>query len=164
MKYVIRYGIGVSADVAGNELARINAERGGVTPALVVDEARPNDAPLHPAFTWDNAKAAELYRLDEARNLIRAVHIQEDDGTDKGSAFVRVDVVDQPGVYLPVAQVVADPDLFASAVRALVDKLEQAKRSLIDLEAASGNQKRKGAVQKARRSIEKATGTLGSVV
>ena len=46
---------GVTADQAGDELARIYVEKGELTAPLVVDESRPEEAPLHPAFEWDDA-------------------------------------------------------------------------------------------------------------
>jgi hypothetical protein len=39
----------------------------------VVDAARPVNSPLHASFCWDDTKAAEQWRLHQARNLIRVV-------------------------------------------------------------------------------------------
>lgn len=74
----IRYAAGFSAKVKAEEahaaLEMVRETNGGVLrPSDVVDAARPDDAPLHPAFTWDDADAAEKYRQDEARRLIRSV-------------------------------------------------------------------------------------------
>jgi len=63
----------VSAQVAGEELDRIREEHGEVAPAVVVDESRPDEAPLHPCFEWDDPVAAELYRVEQARRVIRNV-------------------------------------------------------------------------------------------
>lgn len=48
---------------------------GAVSPRDVVDAAKPNDSPLHPYFEWDDDKAADNWRLDQARRLLR-VRIQ----------------------------------------------------------------------------------------
>ncbi len=37
----------------------------------LVDYARPINSPLHPYFTWDDTKAAELFRKMEARQILR---------------------------------------------------------------------------------------------
>lgn len=136
-RYRLRRGIGVPADVAGDELERIASEHDGLTARVLVDESAPKDAPLHPAFEWNNAKAGDLYRLDQARNIIRAVHVVEDDGSDGGSAFYHVasvsDGADDPK-YLPEARVIADPDLYASAVQTLAANLQAAQRGLAALE------------------------------
>jgi hypothetical protein len=44
---------------------------GVLTPEAVVETARDPKNPLHSEFEWDDTKAAEQYRLDQARELIR---------------------------------------------------------------------------------------------
>lgn len=58
-------------DVAFQELRRIEEKYGGIEPAAVVLEAESNTSPLHGEFEWDNAKAAQRYRYEQARHLIR---------------------------------------------------------------------------------------------
>ena len=58
-----------------DELERIYETNGVLTPEAVVDDARPDDAPLHSHFEWDDALAGEQYRLVQARHLIRAVTV-----------------------------------------------------------------------------------------
>jgi tRNA A37 N6-isopentenylltransferase MiaA len=72
-----------------NELTRLAAEHGGeLQPKAVVDAARPDTSPLHNSFDWDDSEAAEKWRLQQARQLIRAVVIYEHVG--KKSMPVRV--------------------------------------------------------------------------
>lgn len=52
-----------------------DANDGRLTPEDVVEAAQGVDSPLHKFFTWDDAEAAHLRRLDEARGLIRTVKI-----------------------------------------------------------------------------------------
>lgn len=66
---------GVDAQTAGEELDRIRQEHGTLEPGTVVDESRPEEAPLHPAFEWHDPKAAELYREHQATNLIKQVRV-----------------------------------------------------------------------------------------
>ena len=49
----------VRAAIAAAELARIEEAYGQITAARVVDESRPSDTPLHPAFEWDDSVAGE---------------------------------------------------------------------------------------------------------
>lgn len=46
---------------------------GGLTAARLVEVSRPEDAPLHDEFEWDDAKAANAYREDQARYIIRCL-------------------------------------------------------------------------------------------
>jgi hypothetical protein len=41
----------------------------------IVDVARPNKSTIHRAFQWDNEKAGELYRVDQARKYLGALEI-----------------------------------------------------------------------------------------
>jgi len=49
---------------------------GKLYPADVVNAARSPSSPLHPYFDWDDSSAAEKYRLDQARALIRSVQTE----------------------------------------------------------------------------------------
>jgi hypothetical protein len=57
------------------QLARITAleQERRLTPATLVTDARDPQSPLHTLFEWDNERAAEEYRLNQAREVIRAV-------------------------------------------------------------------------------------------
>jgi hypothetical protein len=68
--------VSLDAQKAGEALSRIEtAHNGLLEPEMVVEAARSEDSPLHPHFEWDNAVAAEAFRTDQARELIRAVTI-----------------------------------------------------------------------------------------
>jgi hypothetical protein len=46
---------------------------GELKPEFVVNDARNPNSPLHSFFEWDDTEAAEQYRLNQARRLIRTV-------------------------------------------------------------------------------------------
>lgn len=73
--------------VIAAELRRIQTEQSVITPASVVETARDESSPLHGCFEWDNRKAADNYRLWQARMLIRSVYIV--DSSDKNAQPVR---------------------------------------------------------------------------
>lgn len=66
----------VDAQVAGEEIERLEQIYGLVKPQHVLEAARDQQSPLHGAFTWDDGKAAEMQRLSEARTLIRCLTIE----------------------------------------------------------------------------------------
>jgi hypothetical protein len=142
------YGVGkIDAQVAGEELARIQARDGQLQASVVVEEARPSEAPLHPAFEWRDKVAAEQYRVWQARNLIRAVHVVTEERPRPSPVYVHCP---QPQVqgepqsprsgYQPVAVVIQRPDLWAVAVAEATRKVREAEESLRKLhEAAEGS-------------------------
>jgi len=54
------------------ELLRLaKTHQGMLHPKNVVDAARAKSSPLHSSFEWDDTEAAEKWRLEQARRLIR---------------------------------------------------------------------------------------------
>lgn len=90
-KFVYREGkrYRVSAEVAGKELDRIRRQPGGLQARAVVDASASEEAPLHAIFEWENGKAADEYRLIQARNLIRSVQAIGDDEVAR-SVYIHV--------------------------------------------------------------------------
>ena len=71
------------ADVAGRVCQELEGSAEGLTPKTLLDASRDESAPLHGEFEWDDGVAAEKYRLDQARSLIRNICIitEKSDGT-----------------------------------------------------------------------------------
>jgi hypothetical protein len=147
-EYAFRAGMKFPIDpnVAGKELERINHANNGVTPQAVVDEARPEEAPLHPVFEWDDERAGENWRRYQARNLIRAVITIEPSSDGKESttqqpAYVhveqRLDDGQKRKTYMPIRTVVNRPDLFADALSHLQRKASEMQSAVEALERAA---------------------------
>ncbi len=127
---------GVDAQTVGDELRRIYDGNGELTAPLVVDEARPDDAPLHPAFEWNDEIAAELHREHQARTMIRSVEIIRNDETHP--SFVHVSSV---GSYIPGEIIAQDVDLYETAWRDAADRLGQAQHALLKLQQLAATRK-----------------------
>lgn len=105
-----------------NELKRIARETlqtmakrngGKITPAAVVEAARAKNSPLHRYFEWDNTKAAQLYREDQARALIRSVKVQITTETKRVVAvgYVRDPLCESTDQgYVSVQSILSDED------------------------------------------------------
>jgi hypothetical protein len=136
-RFTTQRSYGISADVAGREFDRISAAHGGrLTSSLVVDEARPEQAPLHPAFEWDDEKAAERYRQHQASTLIRAVVLVPEVTSHQPEhrAYVLTQTQEEPKpVYVKAEEVVQEPSLFADALQRLERTLSVARQSVVEL-------------------------------
>ena len=132
---------GVRSDAIGSELTRIYKEDGELTTKGVVNAARPEVAPLHPAFEWDDERAGELYREVQARNLIKLVDVISTDKlgkTKKTTAFVHIpDEKKRAGSYHPMSVIVNQPDKFIIALSVLQSRVDLAKSALEDLKSAA---------------------------
>lgn len=56
------------------------SRQGGVTARDVLDAARSKNSSLHKYFEWDDKVAADHYRLDQARVMLRAIRVKYVDG------------------------------------------------------------------------------------
>lgn len=121
---------GIDPQVAGEQLDLIYTKHNELTAPLVVDAARPEDAPLHPVFEWDDSIAAERHREHQARNLIRSVQIIPSDNELPQPVFVHVESLQS---YQPAVIVVNDVDLFEEAWEHFMVRLKQSQHSLLQL-------------------------------
>lgn len=105
----------IKAQDAGEELARLAKANGGrVQPQQVVDASESEDAPLHNAFDWDDASAANAHRCQQARQLICQVQLVSRDPATKEKrptvAFVSTVEDDERG-YSPIARVMSSEEI-----------------------------------------------------
>lgn len=94
----------IGAQIAAERLNKLRKQTGEITPRIVVDDAENPRSPLHPCFEWDDEKAADGYRLAQARKLIGSIVVAqfEDQFIDRETrAFVHVTVGETPR-YEPV--------------------------------------------------------------
>jgi hypothetical protein len=106
----------------GDALDQIRVRSGGqLHPQNVVEDARDPKSLLHPHFEWDDKKAAELHRVDQARALIRSIRVVDDDDIPR-PAFLSIRADDGIG-YRAYQEVLTSSDLRQRL-------LEQATRDL----------------------------------
>lgn len=121
----------------GEALAAIAAgNKGELTPPAVVDAARDKKSALHRHFEWSDQVAAEKYRLDQARSLIRSIHVEDDDAED-GHLQAYISVNDKGGVsYRSLGDIKNSADLQAKVLVQAEKDLEawtKRYRSLADV-------------------------------
>lgn len=87
------------------------------TPEAALKFAKNKKTEIHKCATWDDAKAAHLYRLDEMRAVIRSIVIL-DDAEDREPVIYRAYeyvTVENNGeldrVFMPTSEILNDPDL-----------------------------------------------------
>ena len=102
-------------DQLKKQLLKIQKHNGGnLSPVAVVDAARAADHPLHDRFEWDDSKAGEAYRIEQARRMIRAVvTVVNAAGAEiKTRAFVSLSTIkgtEEP--YVSITAVTSSKDL-----------------------------------------------------
>lgn len=105
---------------------------GPKTPNAVVEVARNPGSEMHSCFTWDDKEAAEKFRVEEARNLLRSLVIvfeskKEPQKQLQVRAYVNIQDADGQRSYQPVNQVMNHDDWRSEA-------FAQIHRGILELE------------------------------
>lgn len=119
------------------DLQAVYDENGRLTPALVVDAARPKSHPLHSRFDWDNRTAGEAWRREQASQLIRSVRVvyRKPDSDQKLEIRAFHAVSGPEGhSYEPNEKVVNDPVLRAIVLRDMEREWRQLHQRYSDFE------------------------------
>lgn len=150
MIYQFRTGFSITkvdAQTVGDELERIrNAHDGKLRTEEVVQWAAEPDSPIHECFTWDNERAANSFRLVEARTLIKSVVIIGDKRSEPKPAYWNVSVAaikDDDALedaepkteryYQSSAVIADDPREFVSVLNSLLKDMTSALFSIEQL-------------------------------
>ena len=143
---------GLTAQVVGETLADIEHRHGVIDPHDVVDESRPEDAPLHPVFEWRDEVAAEYWRIEQARRVVRSVEFVVDRQPESNQiAYVNIQ---SQGGYVSAATVRSQPDLYEEAMQSYRSRLEAAAAQLAKVEELAP-QSQKSRIRKDRRTLER---------
>ena len=81
---------GIDPQKAGESLEELRKNGDGIKTESVVNMAKKPTSPLHPAFEWDDSKAAKKFRLEQARYLIRSIQVTIDTTSPPEPAFVNI--------------------------------------------------------------------------
>ncbi len=141
MAYAWRPGsrFSIKAQVAGEEISRIRAENGKLfKPSHIVAAAQPYDAPLHDVFEWDNEIAAAAHREEQARLIIRNVHVVNEQSPERPPMRAFVSVEDEKGdrQFTTLAYAMSQATLREQLLRAAerdMQTFEQRYNHLLDL-------------------------------
>lgn len=138
------------------ELQRIAAAHGGLLRASdVVMEAANAASPLHKYFEWDDGAAADLYRLQQARQLIRVVvHMQQyEEQSYRVRTFVSLteDRVQEGGGYRVMTSVLSSAPERARLLHQALRELNNFKMKYQELSELVGIFR---AIDRASRTID----------
>ena len=124
------------AMVAGAELDRIARAR-PITADAVIEEARKRGSPLHGFFEWDDSRAAQEYRLDQARHLVRSITVTVEGNGEPIAvrAFVHVGSRQE---YMPSVRAMRQSEIREEVVARALAELESWRRRYYNLREFAG--------------------------
>ena len=115
-----------------SELRKIEHRDGIISPHAVVEAARSPSSPLHAHFQWNNDKAAEEYRLWQARQLVAVVIFQRaPNDTQRTFTSVVIEKKTPEGesqlvrAYVDTERALDDPDLRQQILEQAINEVER---------------------------------------
>jgi hypothetical protein len=144
MIFQARVGSRIDKEAAQRIGERITAMAEGapLRPEDIVADARPPSSPTHDYFEWDDALAAERYRVERARYYLRNIEIVREDEED-GESIRAFHVVtlghdgEQERGYVTLDTVLSDAGLLSQVIDAERKRLESVARNLAQYRALS---------------------------
>lgn len=119
--------INLDPQKAGEAIEKLTKKHNGVLEAAdIVEAARVETSALHDHFQWDDAAAAELYREDQARDLVRSLTVDVSRSnleTRPVRAFVNVETGGERG-YVTTAVAMSSADLRRQVLQKAFAELE----------------------------------------
>lgn len=121
--------------LVGEELERIRKRDDGLTVDAMLEEARPEDAPLHPLLTWDDQVAGENWRKVECRKIVRSVQVVVQDRPERALHHVKVEKAPSaPGKYQSAPALAQNLDEYELAFKAACSRVSHAQFALEELQ------------------------------
>ena len=128
----------VSADVARAEFDRIYDKCGELTKENLVEESRDEQAALHACFEWNDAVAAEKYRIEQAGDMIRCLVTVEKPNDNKEPIVVRAYVKTTEN-FEPIKVALQSDEKYAVLVQDALEDIQWLKkkhRAILEMKKA----------------------------
>jgi len=146
-------------NIAGQEIERIYAKYGAITPDTLVKEAKNKKSPLHEYFEWDDSVAAVEWRKQQGRILLGSIQIKKVGDKEPKVMNVSIKLDDGSRAYQKADIAVKSVSQWEFVVQEALSYLEGAQKRLDDLIAIETNGRRKKVV-KARNAVAAATAAV----
>lgn len=126
--------IKADADAAGEMLDALEREN-KLTAKNLVDANREEGTPLHDEFEWDDAVAAESYREEQARHIIRSLTVVVDEQDPVRAYF---NIVHNEPEYHHIETILRSPDSTDALLKTALGELLAFERKYSQLTQLAG--------------------------
>ena len=111
----------VDAQVVGDVCEDLD-NKGELTAQNLVNVSRPESAPLHGMFNWNDAEAAELYRVEQGRHIIRCLVTVPENNEATTRAYYNI--VTEERKYHSINTILREPDKYAELMKSALKELQ----------------------------------------
>lgn len=101
---------------------------GECNPEQIVEYARQKHTELHKCFEWDDTKAAERWRIQQARLVCNSLTVTIEVAEAEPIAVRVIEHDDQERVYRPIVATVRNPDQYSRLLNQAKAELEEFRK------------------------------------
>lgn len=136
MVYEFKKGSYISGDAqAAGEMCEKLAAEGRLTAEQFVEENRPEGAPMHGAFDWDNDIAADKWRLHQARHIIASLEIRVEEKPPVRAFF---NITRSEPTYSHIESILQRPDETELLLKTALAELTAFRKKYANLKELAG--------------------------
>lgn len=123
--------IKANPQAAGEQMELLAASESGLTAETLLEESKPEDAPLHNDYEWNDTKAAVNWRIHQSRHFMNSlvtVHV-DDSSTDEQAEPLIVRAVFPTGQsrYEPLSAIVKEQSKYDKLLETAFRELKSFK-------------------------------------
>ena len=99
-----------NAQEAGELFEQLSATPEGLTAKTLLEANKPEEAPLHSDYEWDDTVAAEEWRLHQSRHFLNSIAIVTQISEEEEPELVRAfHIVTEAHKYEPIEAIIKEP-------------------------------------------------------
>lgn len=113
------------AQKCGELFEQLSATEEGLTAKTLLEANKPESAPLHNDYEWDDEKAAEEWRLHQSRNFINSITVKMVSEDKENETQVRAfHIVSEPHQYEPIAAIIKEKNKYEQLLQSAYSELQ----------------------------------------
>lgn len=137
--YTWKSGSRIKADAqkAGELMEQLSQTEDGLTAETLLNANKPEEAPLHNCYEWDDSKAAVEWRLHQSRHFINSiVTVQVQEGQEEQPETMRAFfVTTEKSKYEPLHAIVKEKSKYEAMLDTALSELIAFKRKYAQIKA-----------------------------
>lgn len=117
--YQWKSGSRIKADAqkSGELFEQLSNTAEGLTARTLLDANKPETAPLHNEYEWNDETAADNWRLHQSRHFINSIAIIETTSEDVETPVRAFHITTSESKYEPITAIIKEPDKYAALLK-----------------------------------------------
>lgn len=120
--------IKANAQESGELFEQLSATEEGLTAETLLEANKPETAPLHNEYEWNDSKAAHEWRLHQSRHFINSIAIKVIATNDEEAAVRAFHIVTESSKYEPITAIIKEKSKREALLANALSELNSFKR------------------------------------